>query len=299
MIEASEELRRRSARDIAVPREEAGFTALLPCRGLPRFTPADFLRTLNGILDDAGAGAELVHDLTHFEQSPGGTRIWHRQKAPPRLGATVAGITLVVEGQDRPAFSAGDAGALQCRSWPTGAREIARARGHLRVREAVPAPDSDLDLNHDRALALTVAAAAVAELGQATGVVWETSGVAVPACDVLAAMPSLMGGEPPVALWIGTRAGRGGVVTTRGLFPLLGAEVELRAPGVATAEAERVVLGLAAEILETGRPPAEGTRIAHRQRPGFLVRYRGGDDDAAPAIVLEETGGAGLAAGVA
>ena len=299
MIEALGTLEHPGAEDLSVPTEQTGFAALLPCRGLPRFTPADFMRTLNGILDRTGTGAELIHEMTHFEQSPSGTRVWHRHKTPPRLGATVAGIRLVVEGQDRPALGPGEARALDYRSWPAGAREVARARGHLRVREAGPAPGADLDLNHDRALAVTVAAAAAAELGQAAGVVWETSGVAVPAGEVLTAMPSLLAGESPVALWIGTAAGRGGVVATRGLFPLLGAEVELRAPGLARDAADRVVLGLAAEILDTGQPPAEGAWIAHRQRPRFLVRYRGGEDDGAPAIVLEEAGGADLAAGAA
>lgn len=297
MVEATDQLCDASVQERSVKVESAGFAALLPCRRLPRFTPADFVKSLNEILEQSGAEAELVPELTRFERTQVGTRVWHRRKAPPRVGATVAGVTLVVEGQDRPPFGPGEAEGLGYRSWPAGAREIARARGHLRIREAAPAPGADLDLNHDRALALTVAAAAAAELGEAAGIVWESSGIAVPADELLAAVPSLMAGEPPVALWIGTVAGRSGVLATRGLFPLLGAEVELRAPGLAREAADKIVLGLAAEILDTGQPPAEGARLAHRQRAGFFVSYQG-CEDGIPAIVLEE-GEADFASGAA
>ncbi len=272
--------------------------ALLPTRALPRFTPAEFLGTLNRMIGGAGASAELVPDLTRFEQNPGGTRVWHRRQLPPRIGVAVAGVKLLVEGQDRPAFGADSLGAgslgvdaaaaLAFRSWPAGAREIARARAHVRVSEVDPVPGADLDANHDRAAALTAVAAAALELSQALGIVWETSGVAVPADEMLAALPALTAGEAPVALWIGTGGQGWGAVATRGLHPLLGAEVELRAPGLARAAAERVVTELAAEILETGRLPAEGSVIDIGSRGALRVRYRGAEDGGLPAIVLDE-----------
>lgn len=296
--------------DGGMPRTD--FAALLPTRALPRFTPAEFLGTLNRMIGGAGASAELVPDLTRFEQSPGGARVWHRRQMPPRVGVAVAGVTLLVEGQDRPAFGAGslgvgslgadssgveDVAALTFRSWPAGAREIARARAHVRVREVDPVPGADLDANHDRAAALTAVAAAALELSQALGIVWETSGVAVPADEMLAALPALTAGEAPVALWIGTGGQGWGAVATRGLHPLLGAEVELRAPGLARAAAERVVTELAAEILETGRLPAEGTVIDIGSRGALRVRYRGAEDGGLPAIVLDEAIPGGSRAG--
>ena len=268
---------------------QAEFAARLPMRALPRFTPSEFLRTLNRMIGGTGASAELVSDLTRFEQSPGGTRVWHRPQVPPRIGVSVAGITLLVEGRDRPALGADDAAALGFRSWPAGAREIARARAHIRVSEVAPALGADLDVNHDRAAALTAVAAAAIELTQALGIIWESSGVAVSAEEMLAAVPALMGGEPPVALWIGAGPRSWGAVATRGLYPLLGAEVELRAPGLATAMAERIVTDLVAEILETGCPPAEGTAIEAGSHGALRVRYRGAEEGGVPAIVLDET----------
>lgn len=267
---------------------KAGFSALLPMRPLPRFSPGELVTVLNRILGPAGAGAELVPRLTRFEQSPGGARVWHRPKVPPRVGVDVAGITLVVEGRDRPACGLADAGALDFRSWPAGARDVARARAHVRVFEAEPALAAELDLNHDRAAALTALAVAVAELVQPAGIVWEPSGVAVPVAELTAALPALMAAEAPVALWVGVAAKPWGGVVTRGLYPLLGAEIEVRAPALSQAAAGRVAMGLAAEILESGRPPSEGARIEQGRGIGFLVRYRGAEDGGAPAVVLEE-----------
>jgi hypothetical protein len=265
-----------------------GFAALLPTRTLPRFTPNEFLKTLNGMIGATGARAELVPDLTRFEQSPGGTRVWHRPQVPPRVGVTVGGITLLVEGQDRPALGADDAAALGFRSWPAGAREIARARAHIRVAEVAPALGAELDVNHDRAAALTAVAATALELAQALGLVWEASRVAVPAGEMLAAVPALMAGEAPLALWIGAEARSWGAVTTRGLYPLLGAEIELRARGIGAAAAERIVTGLAAEIVETGRLPADGATIEAGSRGAVRVGYRGAEEGGLPAITLDE-----------
>lgn len=267
---------------------QMGFSAVLPMRALPRFTPAELLAVLNRILGPAGASAELVPGLTRFEQSPGSARVWHRPKVPPRVGVAVAGITLVAEGQDRPAPAAGETAELEFRSWPTGPRDLERSRAHLRIFEAEPAPGSDLDLNHDRAAALTAVAEAAAELTQPAGLVWETSGVAVPRDELATALPALMSGEPPVALWVRAAVEPWGVVATRGFYALLGAEIEVRAPSLSEAGAGREAMMLVAEILGTGVPPAEGMRTAHSKSLTFSVRYRGAEEGAPPAIVLEE-----------
>lgn len=280
---------------------QAGFAAVLTMRALPRFTPAELLTALNRILAKAGSSAELDPGLTRFEENAGTDRVWRRPQVPPRVGVVVAGVTLVIEGHDRPPFGVDEAGALEFRSWPAGARDIARARAHVRIFEAEPAIGADLDANHDRAAAVTAVAAAAAELAAPAGIVWEASGVAVPAGELVAALPALMAGEPPVALWIGTGAEPWGGVATRGLYPLLGGEVEVRPAGLSQEMAGRVAMGVAAEILETGVPPAEGAQIAHGPRAVFYVRYRGAEDGGAPAIVLDQAppGATDLAAGAA
>lgn len=277
-----------------------GFAAALATRTLPRFAPGALIAGLNRMLGGE-AGVELIAGLTRVEQSPGGARVWHRPRVPPRIGVAVAGITLVVEGHDRPAFRFRGVEALEFRSWPAGAREIARARAYLRVFEPAPELGADLDLNHDRAAAVSAVAGAAAELVETAAVVWESSGVAVPADELAAALPALADGAPPVALWIGAVAAPWGGVVTRGLYPLLGAEIEVRTPALSVAAARELALGLAAEILETGQPPAEGARIGHGPRSAFRVRYRGAEQGGAPAVVLEEAapGDLDLAAGAA
>lgn len=280
---------------------QPAFAAILPLRGLPRFTPRELIAALNRIFGQEGAGVELVPELTQVEQSPGGARVWHRPKVPPRIGVRVAGITVVVEGQDRPAFGPRDAQALDFRSWPTSAREIGRARAHVRVAEAEPALAADLDLNHDRAAALTAVAAAAAEVVEAAGIVWESSGVAVPADELAAGVRDLIAGYAPLALWIGARHTPRGSVATRGLYPLLGAEIEVRAPGLAPDAARRVALDVAADIVDGGRPPAEGAEIASDRRtasgpsepsgPRLCVRYGDAEDGELPAVILEERSG--------
>ena len=264
-----------------------GFSALLPTCTLPRLTPGALVAGLNRMLGK-DVGVELIPELTRVEQSPGGARVWHRPKVPPRVGVAAAGIALVVEGHDRPAFSSRGVEALEFRSWPAGAREVARARGHLRDTEPAPELGADLDLNHDRAAAVSAVAAAATELVETAAVVWEASGVAVPAEELAAALPALAAGEPPVALWVATATGPGGGVLTRGLYPLLGAEIEVRMPALSAAAARELALRMANEILETGRPPAEGARIGQRAGAAFRVRYRGAEGGGAPAVVLDE-----------
>lgn len=262
--------------------------ATLPTRGLPRFTPRDLVAALNRILRTAGTSATLVPELTRDEQSPGGTRVWHRPQMPPRVGVDVAGVAVVVEGQDRPGLDARALEALEFRSWPAGMREIGRARAHVRVAEAGPGTGPDLDHNHDRAAALTAVAAAVAAVVTPLGVVWDASGVALAPDGLDEAMAALAEGAAPVGFWVAAAERARGGIETRGLYPLLGAEVEVAVPGLSPDASRTVALRLAAEILERGRPPAEGAEIANGRNGTLRVRYRGPESEGAtPAVVLE------------
>lgn len=273
-----------------VPAARAGlvFGATLPTRGLPRFTPRDLVNALNRVLQTAGTSAALVPELTRDEQSPGQTRVWHRPQMPPRIGVDVAGVTVVVEGQDRPGFDARAIEDLHFRSWPAGLREIGRARAHVRVAEAGSGTGPDLDHNHDRAAALTAVAAAVAAVATPLGVVWDTSGVALAPDGLDEAIATLAEGIAPVAFWVATTERGRGCVETCGLYPLLGAEIEVSVPGLSPDASRTAALRLAAEILEQGRPPADGAEIDNGRNGALRVRYRGPDAaGATPAVVLE------------
>ncbi len=264
------------------------FSATLPTRGLPRFTPRELLTALNRILRSTGTSATLVPELTRDEQSPGNTRVWHRPQTPPRIGVDVAGIAVVVEGQDRPGFDARALEALHFRSWPAGMREIGRARAHVRVTEAGPGTGPDLDHNHDRAAALTAVAAGIAALVTPVGVVWDNSGVALPPGGLDEAMESLAAAAAPVGFWIAAAESWSGGVETRGLYPLLGAEIKVAVPRLSHDALGNVALTLAAEILEDGRPPAEGTEVEYGRSGAMRVSYRGPESEGAPpAVVLE------------
>jgi hypothetical protein len=76
---------------------------------------------------------------------------------------------------------------------------------------------------------------------------------------------------------------------TRGLYSLLGAEIEVAAPGLPGNLAFEVALELAAEIFRTGKPPAEGARLGYDRTTEFGVRYRtDGSAGAVPAVVLTQ-----------
>lgn len=284
-------------------RPETAFAATVAVAGLPRFLPGELLAAVNRLLAPSGTAAEIVAELTSVERRSNRARVWHRPKAPPRVGLSLGGIVLIVEGRDRPAFDAESLARLDFADWEDGPRAMARAHGQLRVFEAAPDLAAEFDHNHDRAAAVTAVAAAAAGLVPAPGAVWQSSGVALPAAALERAVPALMQGRAPVTLWVGMIETPGGVAT-RGLYPLLGAEVAVRAPGLGRDAAARLAFSVASEIVGSGRPPAEGAEIAAEStgQPRLRVRYSVGEGNAdedggsVPAIVLEEPRRVGLPA---
>ena len=292
---------RSGARDRAATRAGAdgaagtAFAVTLPMRALPRFTPGELVKALNRVLEGTGTRAGLVPELTRQDAGGDQGRVWHRPKEPPRIGVDVAGVTVTVEGHDRPAFGPGAVAALDFPSWPAGLAAVERARGHVRVAEVAPGGGAELDHNHDRAAAVTAVAAAVTLVVMPVAAVWERSGVAVPGDTLEEAVAALAEGGAPVALWIGVSRPGSGATETRGLYPLLGAEIEVRAPALSWDAARAVALAQAAEILETGRPPAEGSEVQCGRGRVLRVRYRAaGAGGVPPAVVLEESHGDGL-----
>jgi len=270
------------------------FAATLPLQALPCFSGVELLAAANEILNGTGATATLDPDRTTFDESCTDARVWNRPKAPLRIGLTVNGVAMQVEGRDRPAFRPPDLARLDIRSWPEGRARISRARTHIEITEVRAVSGSDLDHNYDRAAAVTVAAAAVAGLVEAAAVVWYPSRRAVPAEQLASLVVALAAGQAPVALWLGcvsrpagTRGARGAV--TRGLYPLLGAEIEIASPDLPGDTAFEVALELAAEMLRTGKPPEDGARLGYDRTTEFGVGYRRhGHAGAVPAVVLTQ-----------
>lgn len=281
------------------------FAATLPLKSLPRFTATELLTTVNEILARTGAGAELIPELTAFQEEDLTGRIWHRPKAPPRVGLTLNGVSISIQGYDRPWLDAGELDGLDDHGWAGGRAKLARAHARLEITEVEVANGLDFDQNYDRAVAMTVVAYAAARLSQAIGLVWRSSFRAVPDDTLAPLVAELVEGRAPAQLWLGRAplpetAGR---LMTRGLYPLLGGEIEVASTALTAEAAFEVALQLAVEILSSGESPADNELIDYDAGTAFRVGYRqGGADGEIPAIVLTHMprhGGAERAAGAA
>jgi hypothetical protein len=261
------------------------FGAKLPLTALPRFSGVELLVAVNEILKGTGVMATLEPELTTFDESPDDARVWNRPKAPPRIGLTVNGVTILIEGRDRPAFSASELSRLDVRA------RISRTRTHVEITEVQATGGSDLDHNYDCAAAVTVVAAAVAGLAEAAAVIWNASRRAVPVEQLAAMVAALAQGQAPMPLWLGCVARPAGArgVATLGLFPLLGAEIEVASQDMSVDTAFGVALELAEEVLRSGEPPENGALLGYDRTTEFGVRYRAnGHAGAAPAMVLSQ-----------
>lgn len=265
------------------------FAATLPLKALPRFLGMDLLVTVCRLLEGTGVVAVMDTDLTTPDEVPEDGRVWNRPKVPPRVGLIVNGVTILVEGRDRPAFNAPGLIKLDFRSWSGGATQILRTRGHVEITEVNAKGGSTLDHNYDRAAALTVVASAVTKLADVTAIVWRTSRCALPVEHLTSLVTELANGQAPVPLWLGCPGqpvdGKGAM--TRGLYPLLGAEIEVIAPSLPGDTAIAVAMELATEILRAGEPPAHGAMIDYDKNTEFRVVHRAkAGVDAVPAVVL-------------
>jgi hypothetical protein len=268
---------------------QLAFAATLPLKALPRFLGMDLLVTVCRILEGTGVIAVMDAELTTPDERPEDNRVWNRPKVPPRVGLVINGVTILAEGRDRPAFSATDLTRLDFRSWPAGAAQISRTRGHVEITEVKAAGGSSLDHNYDRAAAVTVVAAAVSMLADLTAIVWKTSRCALPAKRLTSLVAELAQGQAPMPLWLGCQGGTEGArgATTCGLYPLLGAEIEVVSPNLTAETAVTVALDLATEILRAGEPPAHGATIDYDKNTEFSVHHRASRGaGSVPAVVL-------------
>ncbi len=269
----------------------ASFTATLPLRVPPRFTSMELLMIVCDMLEGTGVTAQVEPDLSIMEAETEGSRFWSRPETPPRVGLTINGITLLIEGHDKPAFGPGDLDQFDFGKWVSGKGRLLRARAHVRIIEYNSGPTSDLDYNYDRAAAMSVAASAVDRLIGTVGLVWHTSSKVVASDEIAGMFKGLMEGSAPVGLWVSSLAlpkGSQGSAT-RGFFGLLGAELAILSPDIASDQVSDVALELAAEILRGGEAPAHGERLHYGEGMRFKVEHRAiGVDGGVPIVVLTQ-----------
>lgn len=264
------------------------FAATLVLKALPRFSGNALMAEVGKLLEGTDVVTTLESELAGLDEGQQGARVWNRAKTPPHIGLTIDGITLLVDGSDRPGFSAPELAELDFGLWPEGRARIARARAHVAITEDRVAHGASLDQNYDRAAAMTVVAAAVAKLAEASAIVWHRSRRAVPATQLASLVAELAKGEAPVPLWLSCPVRPEGArgAATYGLFPLLGAEIEVVSPDLPAATAIGVALDLASEILRAGEPPEDGAVMGYDDTTDFSVELRAGGDDGAPPLVV-------------
>lgn len=266
--------------------------ATMPMKVLPRFLATDLVAVVNQMLAGSSAWAALEPSLTATDATPAYARFWNRPKTPPTVGIIVNGITIAVTGHDRPAFRLEEVSRLDTGGWPGARAELTRGRAHVEISEVRAELSADLDQNHDRAVAVMVVAAAVSRLVETIGLVWHASRRSVPADRLPDLIRSLEDGRAPVSLWISclpvlARAGRPAGLTTRGLYPLLGAEIEISESRLSHEAALDIALELAERVIGAGMPPGHGARLSFGVGRDFLVRHlpRGCGNDV-PALIL-------------
>lgn len=269
--------------------------ATLPMKQLPRFLPTDLVAVVNQMLVGTSASAVLEPTLTTIDQTPAYARFWARPKTPPTVGLTVNGITVAVTGHDRPAFRLEDLPRIDAGGWQGGRSELARGRAHIEISELRPTLSADLDHNHDRAVAVTIVAAALARLVETIGIVWHASRRCLPADRLPDLVRDLKEGRAPVSLWLScetvlAKIGRPDGLTTRGLYPLLGAEIEVSDPDLPHASALDIALDLAERVIGAGMPPGHGSRLSFGVGRDFLVRHlpRGCGNEVPVLILVPE-----------
>ncbi|HSF94686.1 MAG TPA: hypothetical protein VLA52_06625 [Thermohalobaculum sp.] len=281
-----------------------GHTATLPMKSLPRFTPHQLLHVLSKLIAGTGAEVDLEPSLTSYEEEPGAGGVWSRASAPPAVGINLNGVTIAVIGYDRPAFDTAEIAGLDAKYWPGAHGAIGRCRAHVEVAEVHARISSDLDQNHDRALALTLVSIAVARLVDVAGIVWHASLRCLPRAELLSLADDLATGTAPVNLWVGAdRFGAGdrrsaGVVT-RGLYQILGAELEVGQDSFPSEVAFEIALDLAERIITDGTLPEHASRLSFGLGREFVVRHmpRGHGNDAPVLALVPDS--RGLVAGAA
>lgn len=266
--------------------------ATLPTRQLPRFTISQLMSAVREILTGRQTQIDLDLALTADSESYAFPRFWGRPKTPPTIGLTIGGVTVAVTGHDRSAFDAEDLVRLDVDGWPGGRSEIARCSGHVEVSEVRASASREANSGFERAAAVTLVAAAVSNLVDTIGLVWHASLASLPKDRLPGIVEGLLACRAPTALWLCARplAERDGQpvgLMTRGLYPLLGAEIRIDEVVLPRSVALEIIVGLGSSIVGAGSLPVQDARLNFGAGHAYRVRHAPQDaDNDVPSIVL-------------
>jgi hypothetical protein len=192
-------------------------------------------------------------------------------------------------------------------TWPQARATVADHKAHVIVASMADAKDWRAALA--RATDVSVIAAAIGDVAPAMGAIWCAADLIAPMEKFQEAVASALAGKPPVDSWVrinlfkaATENGQPGIgVTTAGLVPFIGREIEFRPARLHPAVAAQRVLGTAAYLLASGPVLEHGHTLGVSQAEAIRVRHvERGPRTGAPIydLTLELLDGAVKPAGV-
>jgi len=245
----------------------------------PRFTPQELLDTINEILEGTGARAQFDPRMKEASNQPKFSLLKRRLKGPPSAMLRVNGLSTLVGGGDKPAFTGK---ALEERVnpalWAEGVQRLSNSRGHVMIADAHPNDPNDPDLNYDRAVAVTVTAAAVSLLTDPAGIVWHPAGNATPPDVIPDFIQSLADGLAPLPLWlrwllVPPTGSLNPGAASRGLEALLGMEMEIAPNKKSLEQTVGHLFQLAAIHVRLGKAPPDGSQVGTKDKTWYHVEY--------------------------
>jgi hypothetical protein len=245
----------------------------------PRFTPRELVDTINEILEGTGAVARFDPRMNEAADQPKFSLLKRRLKGPPSAMLRVNGLSTLVGGGDKPAFTGK---ALEERVnpalWAEGVQRLSSSRGHVMIADAHPNDPNDPDLNYDRAVAVTVTAAAVSLLTDPAGIVWHPAGNATPPDVIPDFIQSLADGLAPLPLWlrwllVPPVGNLNPGAASRGLEALLGMEMEIAPNKKSLEQTVGHLFQLAAIHVRLGKAPPDGSQVGTKDKTWYHVEY--------------------------
>ena len=253
------------------------FAAVLPLARTVSVSPEQILAAILERLEGTGAGAALMIVPEAIDKKPGFSFLPSSQNTDPPVIVNVNGIPLVIRVKSGKSYNKE---ALKRRVdpeiWGDGVKRLSKQKAHVTIFEPAPGHTADFDLCYDRAVAVTVTAAAIASLTEPLGILWHPAGTALPDAEIDLSLERLAGMVAPVHLWtrwreIPVENGAEPGVVSRGLYPLLGREIEILPSSLSFDSAVDFVRKLSELILASGRMPPHGARIEVSGGHAFTV----------------------------
>lgn len=254
-------------------RPRSVFAATLPLAEptlIPRRRVVSLVRTL---VEEAG-GEIREHDandtLDALQREPGLLEFGKPEPEHQLIALWVGGVGVaIILAPVRLKDIEGLASLFSPNDWEWIGRDVKRHKAHVAIyefgfegREQPAGPDAAFN----RAAAVTSVAAALGEELGALAVCWHTASNALRPDGLASAREDIVKGRAPVDLWMRvyrTMANPGehpGVITS-GLNPFIGHEIEVTPSATDVLIAQNFVRWLAVDIVDRGRPIADGEAI--------------------------------------